>query len=55
MARAHELIQHGFHAPEIGELVLYVTELVFSKAARLVAVRSVFQFQEVCNFVEAES
>src|ERR1700688_1363545 len=55
MARANELGQNGLHALEIGELVPYVPKLVFSEAARIVAVRSVFQFQEVRDFVEAET
>src|SRR6202051_217503 len=54
MARANELGQNGLHALEIGELVPYVPKLVFSEAARIVAVRSVFQFQEVRDFGEAE-
>src|SRR5258705_3499261 len=55
MAWARELCEHRLHAPEIGELVLYVPELVFGETARFVAVRSVFQFQEVRYFVEAEA
>src|ERR1700738_3852355 len=55
MACAHQLIQHGLHAPQVRKLLPYVPELVFSEAARLIAMRPVFQSEQVGDLVEAEA
>jgi hypothetical protein len=44
MTRAHELGEHRFHAPKIGELLLNVAELVLREAARLFAMCQVGRY-----------
>src|SRR5260370_15646726 len=55
MACAHQLVQHGLHAPQVRKLLPYVPELVFSKAARLITMRPVFQSEQLGDLVEAKA
>src|SRR5258708_38974614 len=55
MACAHSVVQHGLHAPQVRQLLPYVPELVFSKAARLITMRPVFQSEQLGDLVEAKA
>ena len=51
----HQRGQRRFDARQIGQLATDVDEFVFGEGARLIAMRAIFQLQQLADLVEAEA